>query len=149
LKGEVISMAARIHAVVPQEVVLSVRDLTVSLPIGMERANAVEDISFEGNEAFSGRTLGALSVTHDEHYRAPFMPLIEPVAFVSPDDPAILGPLRKAVEDAAVLAVADLVVPPEDPDAHCEVGEQARRRAKPLLFVALLQADHVRNGNRP
>ncbi len=40
-------MAARIHAVAPNDVALSVRDLTVSLPMGMERAHAVENISFE------------------------------------------------------------------------------------------------------
>jgi peptide/nickel transport system ATP-binding protein len=45
-KGET-SMAAGIQAVAPQEVALSVRDLTVSLPKGMERAHAVENISFD------------------------------------------------------------------------------------------------------
>ena len=39
-------------------------------------------VAIEGG--FAGRTMGALSVTHDEHYRGPFMPLIEPVTFVSP-----------------------------------------------------------------
>ena len=39
-------------------------------------------VAVEG--AFSGRTFGALSVTHDEHYRAPFGPLLEPVTFVDP-----------------------------------------------------------------
>ena len=36
---------------------------------------------------FSGRTMGALSVTHNAHYREPFEPLIPGVTFVSPDDP--------------------------------------------------------------
>jgi acetylornithine/N-succinyldiaminopimelate aminotransferase len=40
--------------------------------------------------AFSGRTFGALSVTHDEHYRAPFAPLLDDVTFVDPEDPASL-----------------------------------------------------------
>ena len=40
--------------------------------------------------AFSGRTFGALSVTHDEHYRAPFAPLLADVTFVDPNDPASL-----------------------------------------------------------
>ena len=39
---------------------------------------------------FSGRTLGALSVTANTEYREPFEPLIPGVTFVSPDDPAAL-----------------------------------------------------------
>jgi hypothetical protein len=42
---------------------------------------------------FAGRTMGALSVTWDEHYRRPFMPLIEPVTFVDPAEPRPL-PMR-------------------------------------------------------
>ncbi|RVC81796.1 ABC transporter ATP-binding protein, partial [Mesorhizobium sp. M4A.F.Ca.ET.022.05.2.1] len=40
-------MIASIQAVAPHEVALSVRDLTVSLPAGMERVHAVENISFD------------------------------------------------------------------------------------------------------
>ena len=40
--------------------------------------------------AFAGRTMGALSVTHDPHYREPFMPLIGPVTFVDPTRPETL-----------------------------------------------------------
>jgi len=47
-----------------------------------------EFIALEG--AFAGRTFGSLSVTHDEHYRAPFAPLLPGVTFVAPDDPAAL-----------------------------------------------------------
>jgi acetylornithine/succinyldiaminopimelate/putrescine aminotransferase len=39
---------------------------------------------------FSGRTMGALSVTHNAHYRDPFNPLIPGVTFVDPADPAAL-----------------------------------------------------------
>jgi predicted acetylornithine/succinylornithine family transaminase len=39
---------------------------------------------------FSGRTMGALSVTSNAAYREPFEPLIPGVTFVSPDDPAAL-----------------------------------------------------------
>jgi predicted acetylornithine/succinylornithine family transaminase len=39
---------------------------------------------------FHGRTMGALSVTWDDHYRAPFSPLLEGVTFVSNSDPAAL-----------------------------------------------------------
>ena len=58
-------------------------------------------VAVEG--AFAGRTMGALSLTHDEHYRAPFAPLLEQVTFVSPDRPE---DLVAAVGDrtAAVMA---------------------------------------------
>ena len=45
-------------------------------------------IAFE--RGFSGRTMGALSMTWDEHYRTPFGPLVPEVRFVSNDDPAEL-----------------------------------------------------------
>ncbi len=41
-------------------------------------------------ESFHGRTFGALSVTSDEHYRAPFEPLVPGVRFVPANDPAAL-----------------------------------------------------------
>ena len=40
--------------------------------------------------SFHGRTMGALSITSDEHYRAPFAPLLGGVKWVSADDPAAL-----------------------------------------------------------
>jgi acetylornithine/N-succinyldiaminopimelate aminotransferase len=46
--------------------------------------------------SFHGRTIGALSVTWDDHYRAPFAPLLSDVQFVSPNDP-----------DALLAAVTD------------------------------------------
>lgn len=48
-----------------------------------------EFVAMEG--AFSGRTFGALSVTHDEHYRAPFGPLLAGVTFVDPANPAAIA----------------------------------------------------------
>ena len=58
-------------------------------------------IAFE--RGFSGRTMGALSMTWDEHYRTPFGPLVPEVTFVSNDDPS---ELLAAVSDrtAAILA---------------------------------------------
>ena len=41
--------------------------------------------------AFHGRTMGSLSVTWDDHYRAPFKPLIGEVTFVPADDPSALA----------------------------------------------------------
>ena len=52
--------------------------------------------------AFHGRTFGSLSVTWDEHYRAPFAPMVPGVTWVSPFDP---DALRAAVtaDTAAVI----------------------------------------------
>src|SRR2546423_9593838 len=42
-------------------------------------------------ESFHGRTFGSLSVTSDEHYRAPFEPLLAGVKFVPVNEPAALA----------------------------------------------------------
>jgi acetylornithine/N-succinyldiaminopimelate aminotransferase len=53
---------------------------------------------------FHGRTMGALSVTWDAHYRDPFAPLIGPVTFVSPNDPAALA---SAVTDRTAAVIVE------------------------------------------
>jgi predicted acetylornithine/succinylornithine family transaminase len=53
---------------------------------------------------FSGRTMGALSVTANAHYREPFGPLIPGVTFVAPDD--IKG-LEAAVSDQTAAVIAE------------------------------------------
>jgi len=52
--------------------------------------------------SFHGRTMGSLSVTWDDHYRAPFAPLVGNVVFVPANDP---DALRAAVtsDTAAVI----------------------------------------------
>ena len=55
---------------------------------------------------FHGRTMGALSVTWDEHYRAPFSPLLDGVTFVSNTDPAEL--LAAVSEKTAAIIVEPL-----------------------------------------
>ena len=59
-----------------------------------------EIIAMEGD--FHGRTYGALSVTWDEHYRAPFAPLLPNITFVPVNDAA---KLRAAVsgKTAAII----------------------------------------------
>ena len=54
--------------------------------------------------AFAGRTMGALSVTHDPHYRDPFLPLIGPVTFVDPNRPESLA---AAVTDKTAAIIAE------------------------------------------
>jgi acetylornithine/succinyldiaminopimelate/putrescine aminotransferase len=97
-------------------------------------------VALEG--AFSGRTMGALSVTHDEHYRSPFMPLLEPVTFVSPNNPEALA---AAVTDRIAAVIAEPIQ-----------GEGGVRPLSPALTQAindvctrtgtLLIADEVQTG---
>jgi acetylornithine/N-succinyldiaminopimelate aminotransferase len=61
-----------------------------------------EFVAMEG--AFSGRTFGALSVTHDEHYREPFAPLLPGVTFVDGDDPAAIA---AAVTERTAAIIAE------------------------------------------
>jgi acetylornithine/N-succinyldiaminopimelate aminotransferase len=53
---------------------------------------------------FSGRTMGALSVTANANYRAPFEPLIPGVTFIAPDD--IKG-LEAAVTERTAAVIAE------------------------------------------
>jgi len=54
--------------------------------------------------AFSGRTMGALSVTYNEHYRTPFGSLIGPVTFVDPERPETLA---AAVTERTAAIIAE------------------------------------------
>jgi acetylornithine aminotransferase/acetylornithine/N-succinyldiaminopimelate aminotransferase len=56
--------------------------------------------------AFHGRTVGSLSVTWDDHYRAPFAPLLQNVVWVSPGDPAAL---LSAVSDRTTAIVIEAI----------------------------------------
>jgi len=62
-------------------------------------------VAVEG--AFSGRTMGALSVTHSESYRLPFGPLIGPVTFVDPLRPDALA---AAVTDRTAAIIAEPIL---------------------------------------
>ena len=59
-------------------------------------------VALEGG--FSGRTMGALSVTHDPHYREPFAPLVGPVAFVDPTRPETVA---AAITDTTAAVIAE------------------------------------------
>jgi acetylornithine/N-succinyldiaminopimelate aminotransferase len=61
-----------------------------------------EYVAMEGS--FSGRTFGSLSVTHDAHYREPFMPLLPGVTFVDPTDAAAI---RRAVTSRTAAIIAE------------------------------------------
>src|SRR5438034_2727319 len=57
-------------------------------------------------ESFHGRTFGSLSVTSDEHYRAPFAPLLSGVKFVPINDP---DSLLAAVSSSTAAIIAEPV----------------------------------------
>ncbi len=93
-------------------------------------------------ESFHGRTVGALSVTHDEHYRAPFEPLVPGVRWVPANDPA-------ALLDAVSTRTAAIIAEPIQ-------GEGGVRMLTPAFAAAmneasaktgaLLIADEVQSG---
>jgi predicted acetylornithine/succinylornithine family transaminase len=97
--------------------------------------------------AFAGRTMGALSVTYDEHYRTPFMPLLEPVTFVDPSSPEALV---AAVTERTAAIIAEPIrgeggirpLPREFADAITDVC----RRTGTLLIADEVQSGLGRTG---
>ncbi len=102
-------------------------------------------VAIEGG--FGGRTMGALSVTWDEHYRAPFMPLIEPVTFVDPSNPEALA---AAVTDRTAAIIAEPIrgeggVRPLS-RAFADAIADACRRTGTLLIADEVQSGLGRTG---
>jgi acetylornithine/N-succinyldiaminopimelate aminotransferase len=94
------------------------------------------------DHSFHGRTMGAVSVTWDDHYRAPFAPLVPGVVFVSPLDQAAIAAAITA--DTAAVIVEPIqgeggVRPIPQPAADA-IAEGCRRTG------ALLIADEVQCG---
>ena len=81
-------------------------------------------VAFE--HGFSGRSMGALSVTANPHYREPFEPLIPGVTFVSPTDVT-------ALESAVSASTAAIVVEPIQ-------GEGGVRPISPQMAEAIERA---------
>jgi len=97
-------------------------------------------VAFE--HAFHGRTMGSLSVTWDEHYRAPFAPLLGDVQWVSTDNP---DALRAAVSDRTAAIVVEPLqgeggVRPLNAAMAAAIRESCARTG------ALLIADEVQSG---
>lgn len=92
--------------------------------------------------SFHGRTMGSLSVTWDSHYREPFAPLIEDVAFADPSDPASIA---AAITDDTAAVIVEPVqgeggVRPLSPEAVAVIAERCARTG------ALLICDEVQSG---
>ena len=97
-------------------------------------------VAIEGG--FGGRTMGALSVTHDEHYRVPFLPLIEPVTFVPDTRPDLLA---AAVSERTAAVIAEPIrgeggIRPLPVDFAQAIADVCRRTG------TLLIADEVQSG---
>ena len=94
------------------------------------------------DHSFHGRTMGAVSVTWDEHYRAPFNPLVPGVVFVSPLDAAAIA--AAITPDTAAVIVEPIQgeggVRPIPQTAADAIAEGCRRTG------ALLIADEVQCG---
>ena len=91
---------------------------------------------------FAGRTMGALSVTWDEHYRRPFMPLVEPVTFI---DPAAPETVAAAINETTAAVIAEPIrgeggVHPLSPGFAAAIADACRRTG------TLLIADEVQSG---
>jgi len=92
--------------------------------------------------SFHGRTMGSLSVTWDEHYRAPFAPLIPNVVFVDANDVVALG---EAVDDST----AAVIVEPIQGEGGVRPISQAMADAISAACAktgALLIADEIQSG---
>src|SRR5438105_7495194 len=77
-------------------------------------------------ESFHGRTFGSLSVTSDEHYRAPFGPLLSGITFVPANNP-------EALAKAVSRKTAAIIVEPIQ-------GEWGVRPLTPAFAAAINEA---------
>src|SRR5262245_43508538 len=94
------------------------------------------------DESFHGRTFGSLSVTSDEHYRAPFAPLLPTVTFVKTNDPAALA-AAVTTDTAAVIAepvIGEGGIRPLTPEFAAAINEACARTG--ALFIA----DEIQSG---
>ena len=93
-------------------------------------------------ESFHGRTIGSLSVTSDEHYRAPFEPLLSGVKWITVNKPSAIA---EAVTDNTAAVIVEPIqgeggVRPLTPAFAAAINEACARTG------ALLIADEVQSG---
>ena len=98
-------------------------------------------VALEGS--FHGRTMGALSVTHTEKYRAPFGPLVPGVTFVPVGDEAAL---ERAIVDG--LPAAMILEPIQGESGVREISADFLKRARALCDETgtVLIHDEVQTG---
>ena len=118
----------------------SVPEVRAPLLVHARASRATEFIALD--ESFHGRTFGALSVTSDEHYRAPFEPLLPAVKFVPTNDPAALA---AAVSTSTAAIIAEPVhgeggIRPLTPAFAAAINEACAKTG--ALFIA----DEVQSG---
>jgi len=103
--------------------------------------NRTKFVAFK--HSFHGRTMGALSVTWEPHYREPFEPLIPGVSFAQASD---LGELDRLV-DSGTAAI--IVEPIQGEGGVRPISEEAARAiaAACARSGALLIADEVQSGS--
>jgi acetylornithine/succinyldiaminopimelate/putrescine aminotransferase len=98
--------------------------------------------------AFHGRSMGSLSVTWDEHYRAPFAPLLQGVVWVPPNDPAALlaavSPHTTAIVIEAIQGEGG--VRPLSPE-FAKAVKEAQERTGALLIADEVQCGLGRTGD--
>jgi acetylornithine/N-succinyldiaminopimelate aminotransferase len=104
-------------------------------------ANRAKFVAF--THSFHGRTMGSLSVTADEHYRAPFQPLIHQVVFADTQDP---GGLAKLVDETTAAIIVEPIqgeggVRPISKELAAAISAAAARTG------ALVIADEVQSGS--
>jgi len=92
--------------------------------------------------SFHGRTIGAVSVTWDSHYRDPFAPLVPGVSFVNPDD---TDAIAQAITSETAAVIVEPIqgeggVRPISQKAAAAIAAACRRTG------ALLIADEVQCG---
>src|SRR5688572_15166920 len=93
--------------------------------------------------SFHGRTMGALSVTHDEHYRGPFQPLIPQVVFA---DPADIAGFNALVDDNTAAIIVE-PIQGEGGVRPIPAATAAAIEAACTRTGALLIADEVQSGS--
>jgi acetylornithine aminotransferase/acetylornithine/N-succinyldiaminopimelate aminotransferase len=99
------------------------------------------------SQSFHGRTMGSLSVTWDEHYRAPFQPLIQNVTFADSGDP---GSLERLVDESTAAIIVEPIqgeggVRPIS-DSLIAAINAATRRTRALLIADEVQSGSGRTG---
>lgn len=104
-------------------------------------ANRTKYVAF--THSFHGRTMGALSVTWDEHYRGPFQPLVPNVVFADPSDIAGFDAL---VDDTTAAIIVE-PIQGEGGVRPIPAATAAAIEAACARTGALLIADEVQSGS--